>query len=456
MPRNVLEKRTINIILATGLALFAGMPIAFGQQPADTLPVPVIVDARTGPLLSEAETLLVAGLSQQAYDLLLPHEAGLAGHPLFDYLLGVAALDSGHHSEAIFSLRRSLSVTPEFSGARMELARAYYESGNKDLARVLFVRLVDDNPPTPVLDVIEQYIAAIDRRPAEPRRRFTPFLESAFGYDSNANASTDNQDFLGFMLSPDNQEVDSSFIDLGAGFHWINARSPSLQWNARLRAGHRFNPDATFMDATNLGGQVGVSWQRGMFFGHAGVDAFWGAREGHYNEKYGGLALTLGRRFGEYWDLSTNLRYGGQRYVDSINVLDVNRALYSLGLRRHFPSLAWFGFYLAGGQDVERQNGSPSGNSRFGVRVAAGLPLSSGGQLFASVGHMRSDYDGLFFGMPREDDQLTAILQLEFPNAFGRGIDVSPHIRYINNESDVDLYDYDRTELGVTIRWSPK
>jgi len=454
MPRNVVGRIRIKIVLVILLALFAGMPIAYGQQAADTLSIPVVVDAETGPLFSEAESLLVNGRSQQAYELLLPHEAKLAGHPLYDYLLGVAALDSDHYSEAIFSLRRSLSVTPEFSGARLELARAYYESGNKDLARILFVRLLDEDPGAPVLDVIEQYIAAIDQHPVELRSRFMPFLESKFGYDSNANASTDNQTFLGFMLLPDNQEIDSSFIDLAAGFHWINERSPSTQWNVRLRLGHRFNQDASFMDATSLGGQTGIAWQRGMYFGRAGVDAYWGDRDGHYNEKYAGLGLTLGRRLGEFWDLSTNIRYGGQRYVDSIDVLDVNRALYSLGLRRHFPSLAWFSLNLVGGKDSERENASPYGNDKFGGRLAAGRLLSNRGNMFVSVGYMRSEYDGLFFGMPRNDDQLTAILQFEFWDVLGRGIDVNPHIRYVNNDSDVDLYSYDRTELGVTIRWS--
>ncbi|MCZ6560296.1 MAG: hypothetical protein O6931_05360, partial [Gammaproteobacteria bacterium] len=84
MPRNVVGRIRIKIVLGTVLALFAGMPIAYGQQAADTLSIPVVVDAETGPLFSEAESLLVNGRSQQAYDLLLPHEAKLAGHPRYD------------------------------------------------------------------------------------------------------------------------------------------------------------------------------------------------------------------------------------------------------------------------------------------------------------------------------------------------------------------------------------
>jgi hypothetical protein len=37
-----------------------------------------------------------------------------------------------------------------------------------------------------------------------------------------------------------------------------------------------------------------------------------------------------------------------------------------------------------------------------------------------------------------------------------RGIAVIPLIRYIDNDSDIALYSYDRTEMGIVIRWTPK
>ena len=106
------------------LASMAGTPVPAQENQT----FEVLAAAETRQLLARAESLLGAGQNQGAYDLLGPYEVELAGNPYYDYLLGVAALDSGRTSEAIFSLRRSLAVQPQFSGARMELARAYYEA----------------------------------------------------------------------------------------------------------------------------------------------------------------------------------------------------------------------------------------------------------------------------------------------------------------------------------------
>jgi hypothetical protein len=60
----------------------------------------------------------------------------------------------------------------------------------------------------------------------------------------------------------------------------------------------------------------------------------------------------------------------------------------------------------------------------------------------------------LFFGSPREDTQLSSIVQLEFRDFLTDGLSIAPQIRYVDNESDVDLYEYDRTEYGIMIRWA--
>jgi hypothetical protein len=76
--------------------------------------------------------------------------------------------------------------------------------------------------------------------------------------------------------------------------------------------------------------------------------------------------------------------------------------------------------------------------------------------LFASLGALQSDYDGLFFGMTREDTQLNAVLQLEFRDVWTDGLTLAPRLRFVGNDSDVALYEYDRTEVGLLIRWAPK
>ena len=89
-------------------------------------------------LLDDARSRLAAGDAVGAYALLSPAEEERAGEPDFDYLLGIAALDSGQATLAVFALERVVSVQPDNVLARAELARAYttlreFESARDEL-----------------------------------------------------------------------------------------------------------------------------------------------------------------------------------------------------------------------------------------------------------------------------------------------------------------------------------
>lgn len=190
-------------------------------------------------------------------------------------------------------------------------------------------------------------------------------------------------------------------------------------------------------------------------FGRAGLDAYGALRDGESNESYLGADLRIGRQVGASWEFDAALRYGQLAHDSSIEILDVDRLLYTLGAAWRYAPLGSLKLELIGGEDDEREAGSPYGNSKLGGRLSLSAPLGEH-FLFASVGSLTSDYDGLFFGGPREDTQRSTLLQLEFRDVFTDGLSISPRIRYVDNESDVSLYEYDRTEVGLTIRWMPR
>lgn len=444
------------LIRASRVLLVLAFVVSSGATALAQQTMRVAAGADTRSLLREAETLLANGESQRAYSLLDPREAALSGNPYYDYLLGVAALDSGRLNEAILSLRRSVAGAPGFSGARMELARALYEAGDYGEARPLFLALLDEDPPPGVRDVLNRYIYAIDTRPGRMPSRFAPFAELFAGYDSNANGSTDDQQFLGFTLSPDNQETDSAFIEAGAGFDWSVPRSTRFAWLLGARAGYRKNPDASFVDSGIVSTGAGMSWRTGSVFGRAGLNAYWSSRDGESNESYGGIDLLLGRQVNAHWDLSVGVRSGALRYDDSIEIFDVNRTLFTLGASYRFASRGRFRIEAIGGGDDEQQSGSPYGNSKSGARLSLGVPVGDSNYFYASAGSLKSDYDGLFFGLPREDTQFTSILQLEFRDVITDGLTIAPRLRYVDNDSDFGLYNYQRLEGGVMIRWVAK
>lgn len=411
--------------------------------------------AASRQIINQAEQQLAAGNAEAAYALLGARENEFAGNAYFDYLLGVAALDSGRKSQAIFSLQRAVAVAPQFAGARLELARAYFETGNESEARPLFESLLDESPPAPVRDILNRYIAAIDAQPVAPSSRFSPYLEFAAGYDTNANGSTDNQQFLGFMLTPNNVETESPFADLALGFSYSRPSSTQFGWYSGLRANYRSNPDADFVDAGIVSGLGGFNWRRQSFFGRLGADAYWASRDGESNENWLAADLLLGSRLSDRWDLTLNLRGGALRHRNSIEILDVDRTLATLGFAYRPTTAAVINLSIIGGQDDERISGSPYGNSKFGGRLSF-RALMGRAHVTGSIGSLESDYDGLFFGGSRKDTQTTLLLQLEFRDVWRDGLSLIPRLRYIDNDSDISLYQYHRTEVGLTLRWAPQ
>lgn len=437
--------------LTAALAALSSVPAA--AQTGEVLQAPA--SGETRQLLSRAESLLSTRDAVRAYELLRPREPSLAGNPYFDYLFGIAALDTGRHGEAIFALRRALSVEPAFSGAKMELARAYYESGARDQARRLFASLLDENPPRGVREVLTRYIAVIDRQPPPASPSFLPYAELTAGYDTNANGSTDDNQFLGFMLSGENVETDSPFAEAAGGFTATLPRSRNFAWYAGARASYRDNADAPFVDAGVISALGGFSWQRGAVFGRLGIDGYATRRDGESNEAYRGVDARIGRRFGPGWDFSIGVRGGVLTHDSSIEILDVDRLLYTAGLGYRYAPTTEFRLEVLGGEDDERNPGSPYGNSKLGARL--GFQTSAAAYaVSASVGSLTSEYDGLFFGSEREDTQLTASLEFEFRDVFADGLALVPSLRFIDNDSDIDLYDYDRTVIGLMLRWMPQ
>ena len=71
----------------------------------------------TADLLAQAKQMVIKGDMQDAYDALSPHELELAGDIDYDYLLGTAAVDTGHADLAIFALERAIEQQPSFAGA---------------------------------------------------------------------------------------------------------------------------------------------------------------------------------------------------------------------------------------------------------------------------------------------------------------------------------------------------
>ncbi len=136
-------------------------------------------------VIEKARRLLAEGNPKQAYMDLIAIQAKSAGNVEYDYLLGVAALDSGKFEDAIIAFERVLAVNPQHAGAQMDLSRAYYATGSFDLAEAGFLKLKASNPP-PAAARCDRPLPHCDRGPEAPEhRQLDGYGELGIGYDSN-------------------------------------------------------------------------------------------------------------------------------------------------------------------------------------------------------------------------------------------------------------------------------
>jgi hypothetical protein len=423
-----------------------------------TLAMPLMAAAKSGDeSLVEARALIDAGKAAEAYQVLAPLEGDLAGSEDYDYLYGIAALDTGRAAEAVFSLERVLAVDPGFLGARMELARAQFESGDAPGARTQFQYLLGQSPPATTRGVIERYLNAIDHRGAARASEWRGYFDAGAGYDSNANGATGNGQFLGFTLDPHNVEAHSSFLELGAGFGQSHAFANDAALVSFGRLSHRLNPDASFIDLTaaSLGTQLQWTWGSTHLDLGASGDFDWLDGESHQRS----LALDLGiaHRLAGDWQIGLDGRTAKLRFQQTaLEVMDADRWLAALSIWRAGSGArqSRLGLVLLTGGDDARQSASPYDNQRYGGRFYAGWSMTSTSTVYTEVAYLDTNFRDIpgFFGVDRADRQWSALIGTEYQNWPVHGWSVAPRIRYVKNDCNVSLYEYDRVEAGVFLR----
>lgn len=266
--------------ISVGLALAAGGAYAqesAGQEAQSQLDMA----ARATPesrenLLREAEELLKAGKPADAYALLEPLEFERSGEVFFDYLLGIAALDSGRPDKATLAFERVLAVDPNFAGARLDMARAYYQLGDLPRAKTEFETVMGQNPPEGAKATIQKYLNAIAAYEEAQKTRMSAYVEGTLGHDSNVSTGTSSSIAVsslspalaalitGITGDPNPQIPPSQQADNYYGVNAGGEISRSLGANWAVYGGADFrqrgNMVQTPYDSTSADGRAGVMY----------------------------------------------------------------------------------------------------------------------------------------------------------------------------------------------------
>lgn len=458
-------RRTCLAITLGFSASGAALAVTPGREASvETVSSARVVASADPRVLQEARVLLAAKRAEDAYQLLAPHEYQWAGDRDFDYLLGAAAVDSGRPSEAVMALQRAVATDPQYSAARMELARAYYDLGDYDYSKSEFAQLLSEEPPDYARRVIDNYLLTIDKKTSSYRAGFQYFFEVDGGYDSNANGSTSDDTFLGFTLADRNVETDSFFVGFAHGAIWNNPLTPRLTHYNQIGTGHRRNVSASFINSDRLSGASSLVWRDGGTTLNGGLGAYLTYLDsdtapfsGDQNQH--GLLLDLGARqlLGDRWLIGGDLREGLVRYEDNLDIRDVDQTIYALTVEHFQPGArqARYGLTLIGGKEKAKQSNSPFGRDQSGLRLTTSWLYSPTARNYLYAGSLKSDYTDPFFGAVenREDRQSTFgwyVIWRVFPTPNWALV---PRLTFVDNKSNVELFDYDRAELGLALRF---
>ncbi len=290
---------------------------------------------QTSQLLSEAKQLVASGKMNQAYQLLSPHEMQFAGNVSYDYLYGTAALDSGKTDIAVFVLERVIDIEPGFSGARLELARALFALGENEKARYHFDYLLAENPPANVQQVITSYLRTIERLAGAYKDIHIPTISLGFGYDTNANASTGDDQFLGFFLGGNNQETDSTYTAVTLADFYSHPLSVNSKLILNGMVSQRTYPSAHFVDSRNLAASAGIEWKTGdtTVLSSFGAMKNWLDGDDNMHSYYADVALS--HSLSDKLKLFAGVRGGVSRYADQLDIRDADQYTVRLGFQSY-------------------------------------------------------------------------------------------------------------------------
>lgn len=436
---------------------------SYQKQPTDS-------DARDQPL-RDAEALMKAGKPADAYKLLQPLEFDRSGEVRFDYLIGIAALDSGKPDKATLAFERVLAVDPNFAGARLDMARAHYQLGDLTRAKTELETVEKQNPPEAARATIKKYLDAIAAQQAAKQTRLSAYIEGGLGYDTNVNNSTSQSQIQvpvfgnqTFTLSPNNQKTADSYLGVAAGgeinhnlgAHW------GLYAGADLR--QRGNKTEADFDTQGVDGRAGLTYtdgEKNIFRVGTNGGKFYVARL--HNRDSAGFNADWRHVYSPTNQISVFAQRGRYFFMDpAMTINNFVQSTLGAGWLHVFSdgqSVVFSSLFVGNEDDIapitasNPVGGRADGNKRTaGLRIGGQTALSERAELFANLGYQSGMYDktNAAFLRKRQDRQLDASIGTNWH--WDKNWVLRPQLAYSKNLSNIAIYSFDRIDASMTIR----
>jgi len=416
-------------------------------------------------LTDQAQQLLTENKAAEAYALLIPQLEQRAGDPVYDLLLGIAAVDSGQPTQAVFALERVLAIEPDNQRARLELARAYFEAGENEASREEFTLVKSRETSADVTRTIETYLTEIDTRISGKDSSLSFYVEATGGYDSNVNSATDTSTVaipafgnLVFTLDDVARELDSGFYQLDAGLGFTNglAAYENTGVFGSIKGSYRQPWQQQDFDTATADAQLGLRFGNGEDAYTASLLGQTYAIDNDINRNQAGINLQwLHMR-----DQATQLSLFGQALVQRFpgqETRNVNQ--YTLGagivhlINDTGAPVVYAGLY-AGLDDEKDSLYEYIGRNFIGVRAGGQYTLREDLNLVGGASYQYSRYGAVepLFLEKRKDHFAHIHAGLEY--TVMKSWVIKPDVQYLLNKSNLPINDFRRWQAMISVRYN--
>ena len=408
--------------------------------------------------LAKLEQLIAQSRYEAAWQEAKKWVGDYEGNPRFDYLYGLSALETGNYDQAVFALDRVTINQPNIIRPRLELARAYLKVKNDKAALREFKEVLLLKPPAAVERNVNQYIQALAKRNKKNRKWILDGLLSlAGGIDTNANFGAEDSVFnvplLGVVnLRDDSLKQNSPFTDMSGrlNYRYVMSDTQSVFLNTRL--GYRHFTDASSFDLSDLNIKGGSLFSIGQLQYKLSLNNQALRLDNSAYSNTLGVELGVGRELAQNRVIAGSFRaedydHKQQPLRDARRYALSGRYRFDQGSVRH-----QFELQLGQGR-ADNKAGKYHTRNSIGLGYLAKYTWDATQVTFFSTEIQNRQYraNDPVYAKKRQDNQL--LLKIGHSKRLGKHLSAFADLGYINNSSNLDIYETNKTFARTGINY---
>lgn len=225
--------------------------------------------ANTDPALDKLEQAIDSEQYSRAWQEAQLLKNKYEGDAYFDFLYGLAALETQHLDHALLALKRAVANEPKQVRPRLELARTYVLLENKPAASSEFKEALELPMPAAVRNNVQLQLHALAQgQAASATSSWSSSVNFAVGHDNNVNLGVNNASislpiFGEVTLDDSSVKQDSTLAEFGVQLAYSSVQDQQQAWFVNSSINSKQYPHAVAHSSKELVVNAGKAFSDG-------------------------------------------------------------------------------------------------------------------------------------------------------------------------------------------------